>query len=144
MCFTTYKFHHVLWSLKNCVLRLIPPALNFCTCLASGFSSWPDSSPCAMYLHIVAPGIPGVHNLGYLPQRAWDWAMPGIDRQAAWDTWLWWEDAGKWAPLSLCSLSWLFGNSIFPLQKIFPYFPSAHILVHAKWSLFSLISTLIS
>lgn len=92
----------------------------------------------------VAPGVAGAHNLGCLSQHVWLWTVPGIARQAAWETWLWWEEAGTWAPFSFCSLSWLSWRLYFSTRKIFPYFLSTHVLDYAKWNLFSLTSILIS
>lgn len=51
-------FHHMLSSLKTCILKFIPLALNFCVCLGSDFPSWPDSSPCAMCLQMCPQAYP--------------------------------------------------------------------------------------
>lgn len=52
----------------------------------------------------VAPGIPRVHNLRCLPQHAWGWTVPARARQVSWETWLWWGEAGTWAPLTLLTV----------------------------------------
>lgn len=120
-------FHHMLSSLKTCTFRLIPLALNICTCLGSGFSSWPGSSSCAMCLQMCPQAYPEPIIWGACP------VMLGVEQcQAEPDKFPGSHGCGgaRLAPghhsASAHCRDYL-GDSIFPLGKHVPIPLNSHI-----------------